>query len=63
MPHLDYYLTTDVELTKDRLRQAEQPLLTPDLVLGQDNRTWNAKRLQALKLVLCNLVMCVIITH
>jgi hypothetical protein len=57
MPHLDYYLTTDVELTKDRLRQAEQPLLTPDLVLGQDNRTWNAKRLQALKLVLCNLVM------
>ena len=56
MPHLDYYITTDVELNKDKLKQAELPLLIPDLVLGQDNRTWNTKRLEALRLVLCNLV-------
>ena len=56
MPDLDYFITTDVELTKDKLKQAEQPLLTPDLALGQDKRTWNKKRLKALRLVLCNLV-------
>ena len=56
MPYLDYFITTDVELAKDGLRQAEKPLLIPDLILGQDNRTWNKKRLEALRLVLCNLV-------
>ena len=56
MPYLDYFITTDVELSKDKLRQAEKPLLTPDLILGQDNRTWNKKRLEALKLLLCNAV-------
>ena len=39
MPHLDYFITTDVELTKDKLRQAEKPLLIPDLILGQDNKS------------------------
>ena len=57
MPYLDFHLTADeVELTKDKLKQAEQPLLTPDLSLGQDKRTWSKKQLQALKLLLCNAV-------
>ena len=57
MLYIDYHLTADdVELTHDKLQQAELPLLTPDLVLGQDNRTWNKKRLKALKLLLCNAV-------
>jgi hypothetical protein len=57
MPYLDFHLTADeLELTKDKLKQAEKPLLAPDLALGQDNRTWNQKRLEALKLLLCNAV-------
>ena len=57
MPYLDFHLTADeVELTKDKLKQAEQPLLTPDLSLGQDKRTWNKKQLNTLKLLLSNAV-------
>ena len=55
MPHLDYFITTDVELTKDKVAsEGERPLLTPDLDLGA--RKWNKKHLEALRLVLCNLV-------
>jgi hypothetical protein len=55
MPHLDYFITTDGELTKDRIAsEGERPLLTPDLDLGA--RKWNKKHLEALRLILCNLV-------
>jgi len=55
MPHLDYFITTDGELTKDKVAsEGERPLLTPDLDLGA--RKWNKKHLEALRLVLCNLV-------
>ena len=31
--------------------------LTPKLELGKDNRQWNKKQLEALTLILCNVVM------
>ena len=52
MPFIDYYLTSDVEITKDKLSETE---LTREILkrvdLGSDNRTWNRKQLKALKLV------------
>ena len=64
MPYIDYFLSTDVEITKDRLTSdTSASLLVPDtssitttLDLGKDNRTWNKKQLNALKLILCNIV-------
>ena len=57
MPTIDYFLTVPVELTKKDLEyKSKVPLLVPDLDLGKDNRTWNKKQLEALKLLLCNCV-------
>ena len=56
MPVINYHLTSDVQLTKDSLKQATSSLLAPDFNLGNDNRTWNKKQLEALKLLLCNVV-------
>lgn len=56
MPTINYHLTADVQLTKDSLKQATSSLLAPDFYLGKDNRTWNRKQLDALKLLLCNVV-------
>ena len=52
MPTIDYFLTVPVELTKKDLEyKSKVPLLVPDLDLGKDNRTWNKKQLEALKLL------------
>ena len=56
MPTLDYFLTTNIELTKDMISDGLPRELTPTLDLGKDNRTWNQKQLAALKLILCNIV-------
>ena len=41
MPTLDYFLTTNIELTKDMISDGLPRELTPTLDLGKDNRTWN----------------------
>jgi len=57
MPYIDYFLTSDTELTKDQLSESELTRsLTTKLDLGSDNRTWNQEHLKALKLILCNIV-------
>ena len=57
MPFVDYYLTSDVEITKDKLSESElTKSLFQEVDLGSDNRTWNRKQLKALKLLLCNVV-------
>ena len=57
MPYIDYFLTSDTELTKDKLSESELTRsLTTKLDLGKDNRTWNKTQLEALKLLLCNIV-------
>jgi hypothetical protein len=56
MPTINYHLTTDIEITKDKLKDAVSNLGIDDFELGKDNRTWNRKQLQALKLLLCNVV-------
>ena len=57
MPYIDYFLTSDTELTKDKLSESELTRgLTTRLDLGKDNRTWNKTQLEALKLLLCNIV-------
>jgi len=57
MPYIDYYLSTKIKITKNSLTAT--PLtssITSLLDLGKDNRTWNKKQLEALTLILCNLV-------
>ena len=57
MPYIDFSLTTDQEITKESLRETvPRSLLSPDLKLGKDHRTWNKKQLRALKVVLCNII-------
>ena len=57
MPYIDYYLSTKIKLTKDSLSATElTSSLTSNLDLGKDKRTWNKKQLEALTLILCNLV-------
>ena len=57
MPYIDYFLTSDTELTKDKLSESELTRsLTTKLDLGSDNRTWNQEHLKALKLILCNIL-------
>ena len=56
MPYVDYLLTTDTDLTKGMISEGLPRELTPNLDLGKDNRTWNKSQLQALKLILCNIV-------
>ena len=57
MPYIDYYLSTKIKLTKDSFTATElTSSLTSNLDLGKDNRTWNKKQLDALTLILCNLV-------
>ena len=56
MPTINYHLTTDIEITKDKLKDAVSYLGIDGFELGNDNRTWNRKQLQALKLLLCNVV-------
>ena len=56
MPFIDYFLTTDTDLTKGMISEGFPRELTPNLDLGKDNRTWNKTQLQALKLILCNIV-------
>ena len=56
MPTLDYFLTSDIELTKEMISDGLPRELTPSLDLGKDNRTWNKNQLNALKLILCNIV-------
>ena len=56
MPYLNYFLTTDVELSKEDIANGYPRELTPKLDLGSDNRQWNKKQLEALTLILCNLV-------
>ena len=56
MPYVDYLLTTDTDLTKGMISEGFPRELTPNLDLGKDNRTWNKTQLQALKLILCNIV-------
>jgi len=57
MPCINYYLSTQIELSKDALIWGLPRELTPKLDLGKDNRQWNKKQLQALTLILCNVVM------
>ncbi|URQ67148.1 hypothetical protein M9C83_02815 [SAR86 cluster bacterium] len=57
MPFIDYYLTSDIEITKDKLSETELTRkLLKNVDLGSDNRTWNRKQLKALKLLLCNAI-------
>ena len=57
MPYIDYFLTSDTDLTKDKLTESELTRsLTANLDLGKDNRTWSKSHLNALKLLLCNAV-------
>ncbi|MFL2698009.1 MAG: hypothetical protein ACJ0F4_02265 [Gammaproteobacteria bacterium] len=57
MPYIDYYLTSDTDLTKAQLTESELTRsLTSKLDLGKDNRTWNKEHLKALKLLLCNAI-------
>ena len=57
MPYIDYFLSTDVVLTKSKLSESlAQCFPNHQLNLGRDNRTWNKKQLQALSLLLCNVV-------
>ena len=57
MPCINYFLSTQIELSKDALIWGLPRELTPKLDLGKDNRQWNKKQLQALTLILCNVVM------
>jgi hypothetical protein len=56
MPYIDYFLTTDTDLTKEMISEGLPRELTPTLELGKDKRTWNKSQLEALKLLLCNIV-------
>jgi len=56
MPLIDYHLTTSIELTKHDISNGAVRNLSKKLDLGKDNRTWNRQHLQALTLILCNLV-------
>ena len=56
MPLIDYHLTTSIELTKHDISSGAVRNLSKKLDLGKDNRTWNKQHLQALTLILCNLV-------
>lgn len=56
MPNIDYFLTTDFELSKEDISNGLPREITPKLDLGKDNRQWNKKQLNALRLLLCNLV-------
>ena len=56
MPLIDYHLTTFIELTKHDISNGAVRNLSKKLDLGKDNRTWNKQHLQALTLILCNLV-------
>jgi hypothetical protein len=56
MPYIDYYLGTDIHLTKEDISNGLPRELTPKLNLGKDNRTWKQTHLTALTLILCNLV-------
>ena len=58
MAYIDYFLTTDVSLTKPKLVESLASCFPRhQLNLGKDNRTWNKKQLQALELLLCNIVL------
>ena len=56
MPTIDYFLSTNVHLTKEDISNCYPRELTPTLELGNDKRTWNKDQLKALTLILCNLV-------
>ena len=56
MPVIDYFLHTDVEITKASLLEASEGIPEPHLELHKDSRTWNKDRLAAMELMLCNLV-------
>jgi len=56
MPTIDYFLSTDIVLTKEDISTGLARELTPTLELGKDKRTWNKDQLKALTLILCNLV-------
>ena len=57
MPYIDYFLTTNQQLTKESFSSGLPRELTPNLDLGSDNRQWNKKQIEALTLILCNVVM------
>ena len=56
MPLIDYYLTTPIDISKEDISSDGVRAFSRNLELGKDNRTWNKKQLQALTLILCNLV-------
>ena len=56
MPLIDYHLTTTIEISKEDICNGTARALSKNLELGKDKRTWNQKQLQALTLILCNLV-------
>jgi hypothetical protein len=56
MPLIDYHLTTTIEISKEDISSGAVGALSKNLELGKDKRTWNQKQLQALTLILCNLV-------
>lgn len=56
MPQIDYFLTTDIELSKEDIANGYPRELSPKLDLGSDNRQWNKQQLRTLTLILCNLV-------
>ena len=56
MSTIDYFLSTNIHLTKEDISNGYPRELTPALELGNDNRTWNKDQLKALTLILCNLV-------
>ena len=56
MPLIDYHLATTIKISKENLSSGVVRALSKNLELGKDKRTWNQKQLQALTLILCNLV-------
>jgi hypothetical protein len=51
MPTIDYFLSTDIVLTKEDISTGLARELTPTLELGNDKRTWNKDQLKALTLI------------
>ena len=56
MPNIDYFLYTEVPITKATLIAASERIPKPHLELHKDSRTWNKNQLAAMALLLCNLV-------
>jgi hypothetical protein len=56
MPNIDYFLYTEVPITKGALLSASDWVRKPHLEFHKDGRTWNKDRISAMSLLLCNVV-------